>query len=107
MKAPVRKQRYGGSKIKARASWNRDEEGGSSNEIIGAGDTKKDRRRAVIVVRFSTLLSWRNIHLGLSKMFKLQHDINPIAANRAVIWSGSDEEEKIGKNGILQHSRSG
>ena len=93
-KAPVRNQCYEGLKFKTPASWNRVEEGGSSSESLGEGVIKKDWRRAVIVVRFSTLLSWRNIHFRLSKIFKIQHDINPIAANKAVIWSTCDEEKR-------------
>lgn len=73
---------------------------GDSEGARVVGDVKKGWRQAIIVVRFCIKMSWRNIYLGLADLFNIQHEITPLSADRAIIWSGSQEEkrrlEKIG-----------
>ena len=93
-KAPERTFFNSGQKFIPHTRRNQGDEGEPSDKAIGTSYTKKDWRRVVIVVRFSTSQPWGHIHLGLSNMFKLQHGINPLAADRAIVWTGSDEEKR-------------
>ena len=74
-------------------------------ETHKVGKSKKNWREAVVVVGFSVFMSWRHIHLGLSRMLKCRHDLTPLIDDRAIIWSVSEEDEISGEHEALHHSK--
>ena len=43
--------------------------------------SKRNWRDAVIIVRYSSSLSWRTIELGSARELKIHHAVNPLAAD--------------------------
>ena len=94
MHKDVRTHFNSGTKNKVQIQGNRDDEGGKWDGDCVVDESKKGWRQAVLIVRACFNMQWRNIQLGLDKLFNFHLDITPFAADRAILWCVNDEQKR-------------
>lgn len=84
------------------------EEAGSSSKPHSQSSLKRSWRNAVLVTRLSAFNPWSRIQSGLSRMLKSHQVLSPVAADRAVLWSNSDDDKStLEKMGLCSISEAG